>query len=310
MGKSDKHTLLVIDDSAVLRGQVIEFLKDTNLFERLLGADNGLEGFKLLLNNDVDVVLCDLEMPGMDGLKFLSMHNARAELRDIPVILLTGHEESEKKVKGLEHGASDYITKPFDAGELIARVKVQLKIKSLQDDLKEQNRMLELLSNTDPLTQLANRRFLMTSLEAEFKRSERSHSSLSLVMADIDHFKKINDTYGHQQGDHVLQVVASLIRKALREYDLAARFGGEEFALIFPDTDLKSAYLVAARVRQMIAEYSFENTMQNLKMTISLGVAACPHNKIKDINDLIRFADDALYAAKREGRNRVVVADF
>ncbi len=159
MDKTECQTLLVIDDSQVLRNQVIQFLKDASLFERHLEAENGLEGFKVLLNNKVDVVLCDLEMPGIDGLKFLAMHNAREELRDIPVIMLTGHEEPEKKIKGLDQGASDYVTKPFDAGELIARVKVQLKIKTLQDDLKEQNRQLELLSNTDTLTQLANRRF-------------------------------------------------------------------------------------------------------------------------------------------------------
>ena len=309
MNNKPGKTLLIIDDSKVLRSQVVEFLKDTDLFERHLEADNGLEGLKLLLNNKVDVVLCDLEMPGIDGLKFLGMHHARDELRDIPVIMLTGHEEPEQKIRGLEQGASDYITKPFDAGELLARVKVQLKIKALQDDLKEQNRILEELSNTDPLTKLANRRFLMTALEREYKRSSRQNTSLSLIMADIDHFKNINDVYGHQEGDRVLEVVAEVISGLLREYDLAARFGGEEFALVLPDTDLQGALLVASRVRSKIENYSFSGTLANLRMTISLGVACCPHGKIRSIDDLIRFADDALYSAKHEGRNRVVIAD-
>jgi len=303
------HTLLIIDDSPTLRRQIVDSLQDTQLFNDYIEAENGIDGFKKLLNNPVDVVLCDLEMPGMDGMKFLGMKGAREELRDIPVIMLTGREERKQKVLGFELGASDYITKPFDAGELTARVKVQLKIKTLQDALKEQNRKLEELSNTDPLTQLANRRFLMKCLEKEFLRSDRSDNKLSLVMADIDHFKKINDTFGHQQGDSVLKVVAGTINDHLREYDLAARFGGEEFALVLPETDLREAFQVASRIRLRIANLTFPNSLQELKMTISLGVVTCPHKEIKNVNDLIRIADEALYAAKREGRNRVVISD-
>ncbi len=301
-------TLLVIDDSPTLRQQVISILKEVRLFDLFLEADNGLDGFKVLLNNPVDVVLCDLEMPGMDGLKFLSLRNAREDLRDVPVIMLTGREEREQKIKGLEHGASDYVIKPFDPGELIARVKVQLKIKRLQDDLKAQNRRFEELSNTDPLTQLANRRFLMNVFEKEFHRSVRHKHPLSLIMADIDHFKKINDTYGHQQGDLVLKAVADTMRNLLREYDVAARFGGEEFALVLPETALLQATHVAERIRERIAAMRFEGSLAPLRMTISLGVASSPGKGIKGVNDLIRVADDALYTAKREGRNRVVVA--
>lgn len=299
--------LLVIDDSPTMRQQVISILQGVSLFERFFEADNGLDGFKVLLGNPVDVVLCDLEMPGMDGLKFLALHNAREELRDVPVIMLTGREDREQKIKGLEQGASDYVVKPFDPGELIARVKVQLKIKRLQDDLKAQNRRFEELSNTDPLTQLANRRFLMNVLDKEFQRSERHAHPLSLIMVDIDHFKKINDTYGHQQGDLVLRTVAGVIRDLLREYDLAARFGGEEFALVLPETDRLQATQVAERVRIRVAAMRFDGVLAPLRMTISLGVGTSPGKGVKGVNDLIRIADDALYAAKREGRNRVVV---
>jgi len=303
------YTVLIIDDSPTLRRQVISILEPAGLFARHHEADNGIEGFKLLLTGTPDVVLCDLEMPGMDGLKFLDMRNAREELRDVPVILLTGREEPEQKIKGLERGASDYVTKPFDAGELIARVKVQLKIKRLQDDLKEQNRKLEELSNTDPLTQLANRRSLMQSLKQEFQRSERTGHRLPLIMADIDHFKRINDTYGHQQGDAVLKAVAGAIRNQLRDYDLAARFGGEEFALTLPETELAQAAQVAERIRQTVASINLGGALADLRLTISLGVACCPAPQIAGIDDLIRVADDALYVAKREGRNQVVVAD-
>ncbi len=302
-------TLLIIDDSTVLRQQVVEILKETGGFSSFLEASNGIEGFKMLIDHDVDVVLCDLEMPGMDGLKFLDMRNARAEARDIPVILLTGREGQSQKIRGLERGASDYVTKPFDPGELIARVRVQVKIKHLQDDLREQNQRLEELSNTDPLTQLANRRFLMKTLDREFQRSVRNNDPLSMVMADIDHFKRINDTYGHQQGDVVLKAVSEALLDELREYDLAARFGGEEFALILPGTELPQATAAAERIRKRVSRLKFEGALKPLVLTISLGVATGPRKDVTVFDDLVRLSDDALYAAKREGRNRVVIAD-
>ncbi|HKL25417.1 MAG TPA: diguanylate cyclase [Desulfuromonadales bacterium] len=302
-------TLLIIDDSATLRQQVIETLENAGLFKNFLEAVNGIDGFKILIDHQIDVVLCDLEMPGMDGLKFLDMRNGHGRVRDTPVILLTGREGQEQKIRGLERGASDYVTKPFDPGELIARVKVQLKIKQLQDHLREQNKKLEELSNTDPLTQLANRRFLMQTLEKEFRRSVRNKQPLALIMADIDHFKRINDTCGHQQGDVVLKAVAEALTDELREYDLAARFGGEEFALLLPDTELFQAKVAAERIRKRVALLEFEGCLKEIGLTISLGVAAGPRQDIREIDDLVRLADDALYAAKREGRNRVVIAD-
>lgn len=302
-------TLLIIDDSATLRQQVVETLKNAGIFKNFLEAVNGIDGFKMLIDHDVDVVLCDLEMPGMDGMKFLDMRNAHGQVRDTPVIMLTGREGQDQKIRGLERGASDYVTKPFDPGELIARVKVQLKIKQLQDHLREQNKKLEELSNTDPLTQLANRRFLMQSLEKEFRRSVRRQEPLALIMADIDHFKRINDTCGHQQGDVVLKAVAEAIVDELREYDLASRFGGEEFALLLPGAQLAQATAAAERIRKRVANLKFEGCLKQLGLTISLGVAAGPRKDIREIDDLVRLSDDALYAAKREGRNRVVIAD-
>jgi len=300
-------TVLIVDDSPTLRQQVLAILREKQLFDHYLEAEDGLEGFKTLLGNPVDVVLCDLEMPGMDGLKFLGMRNSRPELMHVPVILLTGSESREQKVKGLEQGASDYVVKPFDSEELIARVRVQLKLKRLQDDLKAQNLKLEKLSNIDPLTEIANRRALMRALDSEYQRSKRKRHPLSLLMVDIDHFKKINDRFGHQQGDLVLKAVAGAISDGLRDYDLAARFGGEEFALILPETDLARAAQVAERIRAKIAGLRLGGRLANLQVTVSLGVASRPSPDIQDVDDLIRIADDALYEAKQEGRNRVVV---
>ncbi len=301
--------ILIIDDSQTVRHQIREILEKTALFKGFYEADNAIDGFKLALNKSVDIILCDLEMPGMDGFKFLSMVNTRAELRDVPVIMVTSREDQETKVRGLEQGASDYVTKPFDPAELVARVKVQLKIKQLQDSLKDSNQALLELSNTDPLTRLCNRRCLMDFLDKEFKRSERSKAPLSLVMVDIDFFKRINDSYGHQEGDTVLVEMAKLLKSHVRDYDMAARFGGEEFALVLPETDITKAVQVAERLREEASELSFQGIMEKLSITISLGVSTYPRGQIRNVDDLIRHADYALYSAKESGRNRVEIMD-
>jgi len=300
-----KHTILIIDDSPSARNQLRDILQKTRLFHHYLEAENGLSGFKQLLEHPVDVVLCDLEMPVMDGIKFLQLLANHPDLEHLPVIMLTGRDDAEAKIRVLGQGASDYVTKPFDPGELLARVKVQLKIKSLQDRLRESNQALKELAATDPLTGLANRRTLMTELEREFRRCQRSGSLLSLVMVDLDHFKRVNDTYGHQNGDRVLVALADSLKTHLRPYDLASRFGGEEFALVLPETGPEGTLRIAERIRTSVAGLKFDGALEGLQVTASLGVATCPAATVKDIEDLIRESDDALYLAKKNGRNRI-----
>jgi len=297
-------SILVIDDSQLARQQVIEILRETGLFKFYYEAADGIEGFKQALNQPVDLILCDVEMPGMDGFKFLRMLSSREEFLDVPVIMLTGREDPEAKVRGLEQGASDYVTKPFDRGELLARVKVQLKIKSLQDKLRKSNQMLFELSNTDPLTGLNNRRSMMETLGKELERSQRNNAPLSLVMLDVDFFKKINDSFGHQHGDDVLKGLADLLQQALRQYDTAARFGGEEFALILPGANLDEALKVSERLRRQVEAHRFQLGDKTHSATISIGIACHPGAGIHTVDDLIREADYALYSAKRNGRNR------
>lgn len=298
-------TTLVIDDSETLRAEILQILKEASLFDSYLEACDGLEGFKVLLNHRVDLVLCDLEMPRMDGFRFLAMMRAREEFQDVPVIILTGREDRDTKIRGLEQGASDYLTKPFDAGELVARVRVQLKVKSLQDELKRSNDMLRTLSITDPLTHLHNRRHLMEMVEKEFQRASRKGAHLSLIILDIDYFKKVNDTYGHQEGDRVLTILADIVRRRLRSYDLAARYGGEEFVLLLPETPVHEALPIAERLRLEVQEHVFDGSLQGQVITISLGVATYPSPRIESIDSLFRQADEALYRAKQSGRNRV-----
>mgnify|MGYP001497789555 CR=1 FL=1 len=300
--------ILVIDDSAVARELILDALRQANLQANFHVSGNGGEALELLQRQRIDVILCDLEMPGIDGLGFLDRVSANRELREIPVIILTGHETQEEKIRGLERGACDYVTKPFDPGELVARVRVQLKIKSLQDSLRESNRRLELLSRTDPLTGLANRRRFMMVMEHAFLHSMRTATPLALVMLDIDHFKGINDTYGHQGGDEVLTAVAGLLQPEPGDDILAARYGGEEFALILPEVARDVATRGAERLRRQIENLSFQGSLKGLKLTASFGVAAFPNPAVDSMNQLIRAADDALYRAKHAGRNRVETA--
>ncbi|QXE91162.1 diguanylate cyclase [Geomonas subterranea] len=296
---------LVIDDSAAIREQVIRTLQDVGLFEEYREAKDGMEGFKTLIESKADLVICDVEMPRMDGYKFLQLVASRPDLQGLPIIMLTGKMDFNSKIRGLEQGASDYLTKPFDAGELVARVKVQLKIKSLQDELKTANEQLKRLTNIDHLTGLFNRRYLAEVLEAEFFRARRNRESLSLVMVDIDFFKQVNDTYGHQNGDLVLSSVAGLVQQQMRAYDSAARYGGEEFALVFPGTSLNGGVVAAERLRQAVLDFSFPPPLEDLTVTVSAGVATYPSPQVDNIDSLFRRADEALYRAKQNGRNRV-----
>lgn len=302
-------SVLIIDDSEAVREKIIKVLESRDLFSRFYQAEDGLEGFKKLLVSPVDIVLCDLEMPRMDGFKFLGMLKGRQEVADTPVIILTGNDDREMKIRGLEQGACDFITKPFDPEELVARMRVHLKIKHLQDDLKRSNELLLELSNTDHLTGLFNRRFLMECLDKEVQRARRKDGQVALLLLDIDHFKRVNDTHGHLQGDVVLQKVALHIQKELRSYDIAARYGGEEFVAVLPDTSLKEAFNVADRIRLSVQGMHFAGSLSNERVTVSLGVALFPALGIDDTDGLLRTADEALYLAKERGRNRVVVSD-
>lgn len=302
------RTILVIDDSEALVHHVAGVLRRKDRALRLLSARDGLDGFKVLLSNRVDLVLCDLMMTGIDGFKFLSLKQCRPEFAEIPVIMLGGASDVGAKAKGLEAGAADYLVKPFLDAELLARVEVHLKLKCLTEEFRDQTLRLEEVSNTDGLTMLNDRRHFFELGKVEVLRAKRSGSSIACVMLDLDHFRAVNDEHGHQKGDQVLRAVADTLRKGLRDGDLAARYGGEEFVVLLPTTDLAGGRAAAERYRQRIAQLRIAAEDAEIMTTASMGIAALPEQPAESLDELLRAAERALYRAKGTGRNCVVAA--
>jgi two-component system cell cycle response regulator len=303
-------TLLLIDDSAQVRAEVVRVLREGKDFTRFLESENGLVGLKTLteMGQEVDVILCDLNMPLMDGFKFLRAAKSDPRLSDIPVVMLTGDSETGEVVKAFELGAYDYITKPFLPDILRARLSAMLRIKTLQDQLKTQKDRMERMATIDPLTEIPNIRYFRQVLETETARSKRYSSPLSLVMCDLDHFKDINDTFGHPAGDAVLAALARVLQDTLRQVDLVARYGGEEFVFLLPQTTGDRALLVAERIRLEVEGKVFPGAPEGIRLTLSLGVASREGKDGADGQGLVDAADQALYRAKKAGRNRVTAA--
>lgn len=246
-------------------------------------------------------------MPGVDGFELLARLQADPRLADVPVIVLTGEDDLETKVQALESGASDYLTKPFADPELLARVKVHRNLKLLREELREANRRLRELAIRDPLTGVFNRRHLHDLLDAELDRSRRHERSVALILADVDHFKRINDQLGHVTGDRVLTAVARALAEGVRSHDSVGRFGGEEFVVLLPETSLDEAMAVAERLRAAVAALALPD-LEGLEVRMSLGVAEARGVGSAGADPLLAAADDALYRAKRTGRDRVVAA--
>lgn len=301
---------LIIDDSRMVREALRRALVAGGLFERVLEAADGEEALELLAGDtarDLDVVLCDLLMPGVDGFEILARLQADPRLADVPVIVLTGEEDLETKVQALESGASDYVTKPFADPELLARVKVHRNLKVLRGELREANEQLRELAIRDPLTGVFNRRHWHGLLDAELDRSRRHDHTLSLIIADVDLFKRINDRHGHVVGDRVLAAVAGALAGGVRSHDAVGRFGGEEFVVLLPETGVDEAASVAERLRAAVSALVFGD-LADLEVRLSLGVAAARGGDAPSGDAVVATADEALYEAKRAGRDRVMVA--
>jgi diguanylate cyclase (GGDEF)-like protein len=298
-------TILLIEDSEAHRKEIRRALEPAGLFDRILEASDGISGLRVLLDEPVDVVLCDLEMPGLDGEKLLRV---RESVGDVPFLFLTASENPERRVRLLEDGACDMLTKPFHPADLVARLRLHLRIKRLSDELRDKNHMLARESMIDGVTGLRTRRYVTEVLAIEVLRARRYRLPLAVLMADLDHFKRVNDRFGHPTGDAVLRFVSELLRRSLRTSDVAGRFGGEEFLVILPQTDRDGAVTLAERWRQTLEEGSLHLPGgKRVRATVSVGVATFDA-RFERPEDLVRAADEALYTAKGAGRNRVEVA--
>jgi diguanylate cyclase (GGDEF)-like protein len=306
-----KAKILIIEDSKAQADLTRKFL-EKNGYE-VEWASDGISGIKAVRSHSFDVILLDLVLPDMSGndiCRWVKMNN---DTKGIPIIMLTVKSSLEDKVSSLEAGADEYLPKPYNEVELNVTIYAVLRTKALQDELKQRNKQMEgllakveFLAITDPLTGLYNRRYFDNVLKKELTEGKRYGQNVTCLMLDIDHFKLINDTYGHETGDLVLKEIAASLKTLLREVDTIARWGGEEFIVMMPHTDINGASVPASRILKTIAEKIFTK-IPDAHVTVSIGLA-CAGETQNTPDVLVNAADLALYEAKRKGRNRIEVA--
>lgn len=302
--------ILLIDDTPVnleIAGKILE-KENYDIYI----AESGYTALELIEEIDFDLILLDIMMPEMDGFETYKKMKEYIKFNDAPVIFLTAKVDIESVVNGFELGAVDYIRKPFNGLELKARVKTHVELKKMREELEEKNKSLhdayeklEIIATTDPLTGLFNRREITKKLEEEQIRFDRNNNPFSVLIADIDFFKKVNDTYGHNYGDFILKSVANILKTTSRKQDSVSRWGGEEFLLLLPETDISGAALLAEKLRSKIENMIFDDGEFQIKVTLTFGVNV--YDKVENIDSLISKADSALYEGKQKSRNCVVI---
>ncbi len=308
------NKLMVVGDDPVARRWVAEMLETAGY--RIVECEDGQKALALILDEKPDLLLMDVEMPGMGGHQVCRIIKGNKSFGFVPVILMTARDDVQTKVEGLEMGADDYLIKPLNPLELEARVKSMLRLKVLQDELvsaneklRAVNEHLQELSTTDPLMGIFNRMYFNKRIGYEFQRAERYRNPLALLMLDLDHFKRVNDNYGHPIGDQVLKKIADLLMENVRQVDIVARYGGEEIVIALPETDSKQALVVAERIRSEVEKTKVEHDGTSVKVTVSIGLSVVPDDAIETVEDLLKASDDALYDAKKAGRNCIRIAE-
>jgi diguanylate cyclase (GGDEF)-like protein len=296
--------ILIAEDDVTSR-LILENMLTKWGYEVVSTAD-GNDAWKKLQEEDAPrLLILDWMMPGIEGIEICRRirENSKSEDQYTYVTLLTAKESKENIVTGMEAGADDYITKPFDMHELRVRVRAGERIVQLQSELLDAKKKLEIQSRTDPLTGVLNRRAILSQIGYELSRAKRNNAHISISMLDLDHFKTINDTFGHLSGDAVLRECIHRVESAVRVYDSVGRFGGEEFIVVLPETRAADAFTVAERIRLRINEMAADVDGISIPFTVSQGLATCSGDATVD--EMIATADQALYRAKEHGRNRV-----
>jgi two-component system cell cycle response regulator len=302
--------ILLVEDDKLQAKTTKEYLEKAG--HEIVWVENGRAAIKSAKTEPFDLIVLDLILPDLDGNEVCRWLKNNKDTQDIPIIILSARHSTRERVYGLEAGADDYLSKPYDASELKARIYACLRTKVLQDELRKKNRQLEevlsrmeTLAMTDQLTGLFNRRFFESVIEKEFSKTIRYDHPMSCLMIDIDHFKSMNDEYGHHTGDQVLKEISQLMKTCLREADTMARWGGEEFIVLLPETTKKNALQVASRLLTSVSACKLSSFPG--RITISIGLAGVPEPTIDTSEKLIAASDHALYQAKAGGRNRIEV---
>jgi diguanylate cyclase (GGDEF)-like protein len=305
-----KECLILIVDDVMNNIRLLDKMFE-GIGYKTVFANSGKQALEIIENQTtpIDLILLDLMMPEMDGIEVCTILKANPMYQDIPIIFITADDRTESFVTAFKTGAIDYIKKPFQKTELLLRVENQLRLnkayaglRKSNDELLEAYALLEQLVTIDPLTGLGNRRSLLEFGDRQLKLTQRYHFLFSIMMIDLDDFKKINTIYGHPLGDEILKNIAKILKDSLRKVDYLGRFGGDEFMIILPNTSLKNTVIVAERVRGIIANFTHNIGEHIIQITVSIGIASYGHQD-NDINQIIQRADQALYKAKSSGRN-------
>jgi two-component system chemotaxis response regulator CheY len=305
--QQDDMRVLIAEDNATQRILLRAMLKRTN--HEILEAVDGQEAWDILQHSVIQLVITDWMMPRMDGTELIHLIRATDFGRYIYVLLLTAKNERNDIVTGLHTGADDYLVKPVDTDELLARVGVGERVLMLETRLRTARDQFQVQAMHDHLTGLLNRQALYERVNTELSRMQRTAQSISVLLLDIDYFKRINDQYGHSVGDQALQLVARILNEEKRHHDMAARWGGEEFALVLPEMSIHEALIVAERIRMSIYHTSLTvPSGHTIALQVSIGVTSASVEEQVGLDELLNQADAALYYAKQTGRNRVCCA--
>ncbi len=316
--KKDKKTILLIDSDISVTGILSSRLSSVGF--NVMVANEEETAFKLIQESSPDVILLDILMKMKSSDNILTAIKSNNLSAHTPIIILSSAIDVNSKVYGFLSGASDYIVKPFRFAEVLARINNQIRILNMQNELEEKNKeliekniLLQQMAVTDGLTGLYNKRYILSRLSSEISHAARYREPISFLMVDVDHFKQINDTYGHVAGDMLLREIADMLKKIVREVDIVARYGGEEFLIVLPNGDMLGAKILAERLRESIEKTIFNIEENKILITISIGVKSTnlklSVDSSAEVTKLINQADMALYKAKASGRNRVEVYD-
>jgi diguanylate cyclase (GGDEF)-like protein len=295
----------VADDDRITRELLSNILRAHGY--TVEAVEDGQEAVERVSRGGIELAMLDIMMPRLSGLEACRLLKGMTNETFLPVVLVTVKTDSASRVEGLKIGADDYVCKPFEEKELVARVQAMLRIKRLHDHVAAARQKLERMSLHDELTGLYNYRYLHTRLTEEFKRAERYHDPLACAFIDIDGLKAYNDQGGRTFGDLIIRTTADLIRKCVRDVDVVARYGGEEFLVVLPSTHFGGAVTVAERIWREVKEKRFADGTRTHAIAVSIGVGLYPSRDVRSKDSLVRAADGALQQAKRDGGNRICV---